>query len=126
MFVCLFIFFMLVYFEREREREHTSRGGAERETERERIPSRLHAVSTEPDTGLSLTNCEIMPRAEIRSGVFNCPSHSGAPNVYLFILRESRHEEEMGRQRISGRLSLHPVGTEPNSRLHPTNCEIMT
>ena len=34
--------------ERERERE--------REGERERIPSRVHAVSTEPDVGLELTN----------------------------------------------------------------------
>ena len=33
-----------------------SRGGAEREGERMRIPSRLHAVST----GLKLTNYEIM------------------------------------------------------------------
>ena len=37
--------------------ESTSRGGAEREGER--IPSRLRAVSTEPDTGLDPTNCEI-------------------------------------------------------------------
>ena len=35
-----------------------SRGGAEREGER--IPSRLHAVSAEPDAGLDLINCEIM------------------------------------------------------------------
>ena len=37
-----------------------SRGGAERggerERERERIPSRLHPVSAEPDAGLELTN----------------------------------------------------------------------
>ena len=33
-----------------------SRGGAERE----RIASRLHAVVTEPNVGLDLTNCEIM------------------------------------------------------------------
>ena len=34
--------------------------GRERERERERIPSRLLTVSTEPDVGLELTNCEIM------------------------------------------------------------------
>ena len=34
------------------------RGGAERE--RERIPSRLHAVSMEPNVGLELPNHEIM------------------------------------------------------------------
>ena len=41
-----------------RERESTSRGGAEREGER--ITSRLHAVSTDPDVGFKLTNCETM------------------------------------------------------------------
>ena len=44
--------------EREREKVHThtrlSRGRAER------IPSRLHTVSTEPNTGLELANHEIM------------------------------------------------------------------
>ena len=46
----------------EREREHMrARGGAERERERESIPSRLQAVSAEPDDGeLDLTNHEIM------------------------------------------------------------------
>ena len=42
--------------EREREREH-EQGGAERERD---ISSRLHTVSTEPDTGLELTNHEIV------------------------------------------------------------------
>ena len=46
---------------RQREREKSmSGGGAEREgdTESEAGP-RLRAVSTEPDVGLKLTNCEI-------------------------------------------------------------------
>ena len=47
--------------EREREREHahmqTERG---RERGRERIPSRLHTVSTEPNVGLDPMNHEIM------------------------------------------------------------------
>ena len=34
--------------------------GREREREREKIPSRLHAVSTEPDVGLELRNHEIV------------------------------------------------------------------
>ena len=34
--------------------------GAGRETERERIPSRLRAVSAKPNAGLSLTNREIL------------------------------------------------------------------
>ena len=38
-----------------------SRGGAEREGDAEsRADSRLPAVSTEPDMGLELTECEIM------------------------------------------------------------------
>ena len=47
--------------ERESERE------SERERERERMPNRLHDVNTEPDTGLSLTDLEIMASAEIKS-----------------------------------------------------------
>ena len=42
----------------QREREIVRWGGADREGER--IPSRLLAVSAEPDTGLNLTNSEIM------------------------------------------------------------------
>ena len=43
-----------------------SRGGAEREGDMEsEAGSRLWAVSTEPDTGLELTNCEIMTWAEV-------------------------------------------------------------
>ena len=38
--------------ERERERE--------RDTETERIPSRLHTASEEPDVGLETTNHEIV------------------------------------------------------------------
>ena len=33
----------------------TSRGGAERDRESERIPNRLHAVSTEPNAGLEFS-----------------------------------------------------------------------
>ena len=35
-------------------------GGAEREREGDRIPSRLYNVSAEPDAGLNLINSEIM------------------------------------------------------------------
>ena len=47
--------------EREREeRQSVSRGGTEREGDTElEADSRVCAVSTEPDTGLKLTNCEI-------------------------------------------------------------------
>ena len=48
-------------FRSERERERVSRGGAEREGDTEsEAGSRLQAMSTEPDVGLELTNCEIM------------------------------------------------------------------
>ena len=46
---------------REKERQSASRGGAEREGDTEsEADSRLRAVSTEPDEGLELGNCEIM------------------------------------------------------------------
>ena len=46
---------------RESERERTSGGGTEREGDTEsEADSRLWAVSTEPDTGLELTNRKIM------------------------------------------------------------------
>ena len=47
--------------EGERESERESK------RERERMPNRLHDVDTEPDTGLSLTDLEIMASAEIKS-----------------------------------------------------------
>ena len=48
------------------ERQSTSRGGAESEGDAEsEAGSRLWAVSTESDTGLKLTSCEIMTWAEV-------------------------------------------------------------
>ena len=52
--------FILRERERESERGSMSEQGSGRERRRERIPSRLHTASTEPDTGLELPNCEIM------------------------------------------------------------------
>ena len=52
--VSIFLRFLFIYFERERD----SRGGAEREEER--IPSSLRAVSAEPNVGLEPLNHEIM------------------------------------------------------------------
>ena len=53
--------FKVYSFSRERESERASRRGAEREGDTEsEAGSRLRAVSTEPDTELELTNCEIM------------------------------------------------------------------
>ena len=78
--VCVFFLFCFIYFERERERERERR---EREyvstkaTERERIPSRLWAVTTEPDAGFNLTNQEVMTWVEIKSWTLNRLSHPG-------------------------------------------------
>ena len=44
---------------RETEREHEQGRGREREKGGERIPSRLHTVTTEPHPGLSLTNSDM-------------------------------------------------------------------
>ena len=65
-FIYLFIFnFFNVYFW-DRERQSMSGGGAEREGDTEsEAGSRLWAVSTEPNAGLELTDCEIMTWAEV-------------------------------------------------------------
>ena len=53
--VLVFFLSLLVHF--EREREHASKQG---KRERERIPSRLHVVSAEPDLRLNPMSHEIM------------------------------------------------------------------
>ena len=50
--------FLNVYLLILRERAYTSRKGVE--SRRERVPSRFHAVSTEPNAGLDPMNIEIM------------------------------------------------------------------
>ena len=70
----------------ERGRESSNRRGAERERERERIPSRLCAASTEPDVGLELTNREPMTQAKIKSWTLNLLNHPGAPKSNFFPL----------------------------------------
>ena len=52
-------------------RERVSEPERGREKGRERIPSRFHTISAEPDTGLELTNHEIMTSAEIQSRLTN-------------------------------------------------------
>ena len=53
-----------------------SRGGAEREGDTESEGGSRLSVSTEPDAGLKLTNCEIMSGAEVGSSTESprCPS----------------------------------------------------
>ena len=57
--ICNLHFFNVYLFLRDRQRQNMNGGGAEKEgnTESE-AGSRLPAVSTEPDAGLELTNCE--------------------------------------------------------------------
>ena len=70
--------------ERERERgQATSRAGAERR--RDKIPSKLYAISTELDAGLELMNYEIMTWAEIRSQMLNRLCHPGIPILVNFL-----------------------------------------
>ena len=57
--LCFFFFFKKVYLFLLRDKQSTA-GKSQRERERERIPSRLRGVSTEPKVGLDLTNYEIM------------------------------------------------------------------
>ena len=66
----IFFFFNIYSFFRDRDRARTGEGQREREREREgdtesKVGSRLWAVSTEPNTGLKLTNHEIMTWAEV-------------------------------------------------------------
>ena len=57
----LIYFFNVYLFIFEREKQSTSRGGAESEGDTEsETGSRLRAVSTEPNMGLKPTNSEIM------------------------------------------------------------------
>ena len=59
------IFLMFIYFWR-RDTQSASGGGAEREGDTEsEAGSRPWAVSTEPDAGLELTNCEIVTWFEV-------------------------------------------------------------
>ena len=56
--IYVFIYLFNVYLSILRQRANTSREGAERG--RERIPSRLCTVNTEPDVGLEPTSREIV------------------------------------------------------------------
>ena len=63
------------------ERALASRGGEEREGDR--IPSRLHAASAEPEAGLELMNCEIMTWAATNGQMLNRLSQPGAPPLRI-------------------------------------------
>ena len=78
-FLFLFFFLKFIYLFWERESACAQVGEGWRERDRERIPSRLHTVSAEPDRGLWLTKQEIMTWAEIKGQRLNWLSHPGAP-----------------------------------------------
>ena len=59
--------------------------GKEGERERGRIPNRLYTVKTEPDTGLELTNCEIMTWAKIKSQMLNRLRHPGGEHFKVVL-----------------------------------------
>ena len=62
-----------------KEKESPRAGG---DREGGRIPSRLHAVRTEPDAGLELTNCEMMSPAEVARPTDRAPQ---APRLLLSL-----------------------------------------
>ena len=65
-----YYFFKCLFILRKRKREWAWECAREQGRGRERterIPSRLHAVSTEPNVGLGFMNCEIMTHAKIKS-----------------------------------------------------------
>ena len=76
---------LVVFWQKQRECEQSR----VRKRGRERIPSRLHTVSTEPPTGLELRNHEIMTWAKTKSWPFNQLSHPRDPVHYLLRLLKS-------------------------------------
>ena len=58
---------------------HTHTQGRGRERRRERISGRLHTVSTEPNSGLDLTNEEIMTGAKTKNQAINLLNYPSAP-----------------------------------------------
>ena len=80
--------FLKCLFTSERERQSMTGGGADTRTHarthrtKQALGSR--AVSTEPYTGLELTNCEILTWAE-----FGCLTNWGAPKTCFLIVYRS-------------------------------------
>ena len=70
---------MFIYFW---EREHSSRGGADREGDN-RIWIELCADSREPEAGLHPTNGEIMTWAEVEVGRLTKWTTQAPPTVYF-------------------------------------------
>ena len=90
---------MFIYFW-DRERQSMNRGGAEREGDTEsEAGSRLWAVSTEPDAGLELTDCEIMTWAEVGRLTDWATQAPQKILIYLFWEREWARDGQRERKR---------------------------
>ena len=74
---------MFIYFW-QRDRAWAGEGQRERETESE-AGSRLQAVTTEPNSGLEVTDLEIMIWAEVRRST---DWATQVPHVCLFLIKE--------------------------------------
>ena len=77
------VIFLSLFILRQRGRVHKQ--GRGRERGRKRTPSRLHAVSTEPDMGLKLMDRVIQTWAKIQSWMLNWLSHPGTPRWAMAI-----------------------------------------
>ena len=69
--------------EKESERACRRTGEGHRGKGRDRIPSRPCTVSAEPDTGLNLTNTEIVTGAKTKSQTLHGLSPQAAPEFCL-------------------------------------------
>ena len=83
--IILFFFNLSLLILKDRGNETQRVEEEHREGERERIPSRIHTVSTEPDAGVNPTNCEITTGTKIKSQMLNRLSHSSTPNINFLM-----------------------------------------
>ena len=106
-FKLIFLMFLFI-FETERDRAWAGEGQREGDTESE-TGSRLWAVSTEPDTGLELTDCEIMTWAEVgpltdwatqapQKTSFNTHKNIIVGYIYMFNFIRQRMQELKGKR----------------------------
>ena len=120
-------------FETERDKARAGEGQREGDTESE-AGSRLSAISTEPDTGLELTSCEIMTWDKVGCST-NWATQAPPRNFFNVYFWERERETDRvwaGEEQREGDTEskagsrLWAVSTEPDVRLELTNCEIMT
>ena len=84
--ILFLLFLMFTYFgdsESKSERKRTHVGEGQRTRGRQKTPSRLRAVGTEPDVGLEPMNREITTRARTMSRKLNRLSHPSASFIVI-------------------------------------------